>query len=140
MSFSSSVHGSSPGWRGRPMVGVRIQFFRRHAAKALLSALPFFVGCAGTWDTVTSRRFKDDPFHVMFHSDDPNQVLKSSEEAGMRAKAMLEIKEPKKAGGTEEEQFQILQILATSATSDKHPQCRMNAIAALGRFEDPRTS
>src|SRR4051812_16681379 len=32
-------------------------------------------GCAGTYDLVTSQRFKDRPFHTLFVTEDPMEVL-----------------------------------------------------------------
>lgn len=112
----------------------------RYSVYAILLAAPLFGGCASTVDTMTGQRFKHSPFHTMFHSEDPLDQIKNSPEADVRAQAMLSIKEPKRSGGSEKEQFEVLQLLATSATSDKQPPCRLNAIEALGRFEDPRTS
>ena len=37
-------------------------------------------GCAGTWDTLTSKRFRDDPFTTMQHMvapEDPMMVLRA---------------------------------------------------------------
>jgi len=118
-------------------MGVRRQL---KCARLLLAALPFTVGCANTIDTITGKRYKDDIFTHTFYSDDPLEVMRSSNDSTLRAKAMMKIREPKQHGADEKEQFEVLQLLATSATSDKQPICRLRAIEALGRFEDPRTA
>jgi HEAT repeat protein len=41
-------------------------------------------------------------------------------------------------GGTEAQQEEIISLLSRTATSDKSGLCRVAAIDALGRFEDPR--
>ena len=124
-------------------VAVRIQKRLRRtffvAAGAILLAPPF-VGCAGTVDRITSQRFRDKPFHTLFYTDDPLDVLRNVPEGDDRAKAMLAIKEPKLAGRSEAEQNEVVEILAKSATSDKHSICRLNAIEALSHFEDPRAA
>jgi len=118
-------------------MGVRRQL---KCARLLLAALPFTVGCANTIDTITGKRYKDDIFTHTFYSDDPTEVLRSGKDDTQRCKAMMKIREPKQNGADEKAQFEVLQLLATSATSDKQPNCRLQAIIALGRFEDPRTA
>ena len=76
----------------------------------------------------------------MFSSDDPVWVLENVPEGDQRARAMLAVKEPKRRGGNDEEQTKVVDIIAASATSDKQVVCRLSAIEALSRFEDPRTS
>ena len=98
-------------------------------------------GCAGTMDTLTSRRFRDDPFHTLFGSDDPMVVLRATDESGdQRVRAMQALKEPKKNGLTDQDQNEIVQILSSAATTDHQAVCRMSAIETLARFEDPRAS
>jgi hypothetical protein len=93
-------------------------------------------GCAGTYDLVTSQRFKDRPFHTLFHRDDPIQV----EEGDDRVRAMQDVKEPKQSGGTDADQEKLLGILQASATTDRRPLCRLAAVETLARFDDPRVS
>jgi hypothetical protein len=95
-------------------------------------------GCAGTYDLVTSQRFKDRPFHTLFHKDDPMQVLETVEEGDDRVRAMRDVKEPKRAGGTDAQQDKLLGILQAGATTDPRPLCRLSAVEALSRFDDPR--
>jgi len=110
------------------------------ACGVLVLASPFCTGCANTIDVITGNRFKDAPLTNMFGSEDPVEVLRTSDDSNVRAKAMLKLREPAKRGGSETEQFEVLQFLATSATSDKQVYCRLQAIETLGRFDDPRTS
>lgn len=95
-------------------------------------------GCAGTWDKVSSRKFREAPLHAMFGSDDPMTVLRTKVEGNERAEAMRQLKEPAQNGGTAQEQDEALQILGTAATSDLSPILRTAAVDALGRFQDPR--
>lgn len=100
-------------------------------------------GCTGTWDTLTSHRFLDHPFNTvqkMVSPEDPVLVLRADppREGDERAAAMRRLKEPINNKGTPEDQDAILDILAKAATSDPSPVLRMEAIGALGRFQDPR--
>jgi hypothetical protein len=97
-------------------------------------------GCAGTLDTITSQRFRENPFRAMFHSDDPMYVLRNVPEADDRAKAMQKIKEPSRSGRPAGEQDELIQILSSSATADRQAVCRFGAIEALTRFDDPRAA
>lgn len=95
-------------------------------------------GCAGTYDTITSQRFKERPFHTLFSSDDPIYVLENVQEGDARVRAMKKLKEPKEHGGSTVAQDKAIAILQASATTDKRPLCRLAAVDALSRFKDPR--
>lgn len=95
-------------------------------------------GCASTWDTLTSKRFRDKPFGTMFGSEDPMTVLRTNPDGEDRARAMTHLKEPAVNGKGEAEQDEALQILQTAATTDNSPWVRIAAIEALGKFQDPR--
>ncbi len=95
-------------------------------------------GCASTWDTVTSRKFRHNPYAAMFQSEDALTVMRTSVEGDERARAMRRLKEPVKHGGTSGEQDEALQLLSAGACSDPSPVVRVAAIDALGRFEDER--
>jgi HEAT repeat protein len=95
-------------------------------------------GCAGTWDTVSSQKFRDSPFKTLFTSEDPMTVLRTKVEGNERADAMRRLKEPKLNGQSDQVQDEALQMLATAATSDPSPIVRTAAIDALGQFRDPR--
>lgn len=116
------------------------------AAVALSLSL---TGCAGAWDTFTSRRFKDGmierPFETtkrMFSSEDPLVVLRADppRDGDERAKAMRRLKEPIENGGTPQDQDEIIGLLARTATADPSPVLRLAAIEALGRFHDGRAA
>lgn len=96
-------------------------------------------GCATTWDTMTSRKFRQKPFSTAFATEDPLTVMKTSVEGDERAGAMRRLKEPLAHGGTSTEQDEALQLLTTAAVSDPSPVVRVAAIDALGRFKDERT-
>jgi hypothetical protein len=95
-------------------------------------------GCAGTYDLITSQRFKERPFHTLFTSEDPIQVLETVQEGDARVRAMRNLKEPRENGGTAEQQDKVLAILQASATTEKRSLCRLAAVEALSRFKDPR--
>ena len=101
-------------------------------------ALLGLCGCANTLDSLSTRRFRDRPFETMFSSPDPMVVLRTSAEGDERIRAMQVVKEPRKGGGSEAQQEELVGLLSTAATSDKSGLCRVAAIDALSRFEDPR--
>lgn len=94
-------------------------------------------GCASTWDTVSSRRFRDAPFGTMFgRDDDALAVLRTSPVGDERARAMARLKEP--AAGPDRDE--AVKLLATAASTDPSPWVRLTAVDALGRFTDPRAA
>lgn len=95
-------------------------------------------GCSGTYDFVTSQRFRSDPFGAMFRSEDPIMVLETNPEGDERVRAMKSLKEPLKNGGTTADQDRLIALLQTSATTDRRALCRLAAVEALSRFEDER--
>lgn len=105
-------------------------------------------GCAGGgWDTLTSHRFRDGllehPYETVngfYFPEDAALVLRTEpqRDGDERAAAMHRLKEPILNKGTQEDQDIIVNILAKAATSDPSPVIRMEAIGALGRFQDPR--
>ncbi len=103
----------------------------------LLFLLPAVVGCAGTWDQVSSRDFRENPFGTMFRTDDPMTVLRTKSDGTARADAMQRLKEPAANGKAAGEQQEALNYLYAAATTDHSPVVRTSAIDALGRFEDP---
>lgn len=112
---------------------------RRLLILVVVLAVACQLGCAGTWDVVSSRKFREDPFRTMFTSEDPITVLRNKVDGNERANAMQRLKEPAKNGKSPQEQDEALQILWTAATTDPSPLVRVAGIDALGRFEDPRT-
>jgi hypothetical protein len=109
-------------------------------AFALLLLAALSGGCASTWDTVTSRKFRQKPFDVMFKSEDPLTVMKISNEGDERAHAMQRLKEPIRNGGTSGDQDEAINLLSAAAVSDPSPVVRVAAIDALGRFQDERAA
>jgi hypothetical protein len=100
-------------------------------------------GCAGTLDTITSRSFRQDPFNTTYRAirpEDPMAVLRADppRSGDERAKAMLRLKEPLRNGGTQQDQDEVIDLLARTATADPSAVLRAAAVSALGRFEDPR--
>ena len=95
-------------------------------------------GCAGTWDKISSRKFRDNPIGTMFDRRDPLSVMQSSPEGDDRAAAMRKLKEPAANGRGEPEQDEALKLLTDAAINDSSPVVRVAAIEALGKFRDPR--
>jgi HEAT repeat protein len=95
-------------------------------------------GCAGTYDLVTSQRFKERPFHTLFVTEDPMDVLEHVQEGDDRVRAMHNLKEPKENGGTQAQQDRAIAILQEAATVDNRPLIRLAAVEALARFKDQR--
>ena len=95
----------------------------------LAAAALNFTGCAGTYDLVTSERFKERPFHRCSR-DDPVQVLETVQEGDDRVKAMKNLKEPKESGGNSADQDRMMTILQTAATNDRRSLCRLAAVEA----------
>lgn len=110
-----------------------------------LAAVLSATGCAGTWDTLTSRSFRDKPFGTMqkmCSPEDPVGVLSADppRSGGERADAMRRLKEPLRNGGTQDAQNAMLDVLAKAATVEPSPVLRLSAIESLGRFEDQRVA
>ncbi len=102
-------------------------------------------GCAGALDTVTSRRFRQEPFNTtyrMIRPEDPLAVLRADppRSGDERAKAMLRLQEPLAQGLTQQDQDEIIDTLARAATNDPSPVLRLAAVEALGRFQDQRAA
>ncbi len=95
-------------------------------------------GCAGTYDLITSQRFKERPFHTLFTSEDPIKVLETDQAGDDRVRAMKKLEEPREHGGSTDQQDRVIAILEQSATTEQRPLCRLAAIEALSRFKDPR--
>lgn len=102
-------------------------------------------GCANTWDTLTSRKFRQAPMTTtkhLFSPEDPLVVLRADppRDGDDRAKAMRRLKEPLRSGLTQQDQDEVVDLLARAATADPSPVLRLAAIEALGRFDDPRAA
>jgi len=129
-------------------VGVRFDNYQKRGRSSLVVAclvLPFFSGCAETMENMTSEHFKQAPFTNMYHAlfykdEDPLDLLRKSQEGDVRAKAMMVLQEPKRSGRPASDQDEVIQILQASATTDNRAICRLGAVEALGRFEDPRAT
>lgn len=113
------------------------------AGVAVVSAC--LTGCADAWDTLTSRKLRQDPVGVtqrMIVPEDPLVVLRADppRDGDERAKAMRRLKEPSRNGLTQQDQDEVIDLLARAATADPSPVLRLAAIDALGRFDDPRAA
>lgn len=118
---SSSHHPAQPSrWR------------RLGAGAALCLGL---CGCANFWDEVTSRNCD---WNHLWKDPNPLDVLAKSSDGAKRGKALAQLQEPIKHGGTREQQEMYIEILTAGATTDREPLCRLGAIRALGECKDPR--
>lgn len=92
-------------------------------------------GCANFWDDVTSRDFE---FKSYFSKPSPFAVLQDSQDGDKRARAFRALREPKRFGGTDQDQDAVVKMLTAGATSEKQFLPRLAAIESLGHFEDAR--
>ena len=100
-------------------------------------------GCAHTWDTLTSQRFRDAPFTTLRHliqPEDPVVVLladppRSGDE---RASAWQRLGAERFHQCAPEQQVQLWHMLEHDAAREASPWVRLSAIQALGRLPDPR--
>jgi hypothetical protein len=96
------------------------------------------LGCASTWDEVTSR--ERDYREIFWLKPDPLETIRTTTDGERRGKALARLKEPLQNGGTAQDQDAYLKILSTAALQDREPMCRLGAIRALGEFKDPRAA
>lgn len=113
------------------------------AGVALLSL--GLTGCGAALDTITSRKFRQDPLGVTQRAivpEDPLVVLRADppRDGDDRAKAIRRLKEPAKVGLSPQDQDDVIDLLAWTATADPSPVLRLAAIDALGRFDDTRAA
>ncbi|QVL33279.1 hypothetical protein KIH39_05010 [Telmatocola sphagniphila] len=122
----------------KAFIAVRCQFAPSIAVVGALSLLT--AGCGLTGDQITSKRFRDEPFKMTFgQREEPMSVLtRDNAEGDERIDAMQRLQEPMSRGGSKTEQDTAIRILTEIATSDPQGMCRLAAVEALGRFQDPR--
>lgn len=101
-------------------------------------------GCASFWSEISSRE-RDMSF--VWGSPDPLVVLRDHTDNQRKAEALSRLHEPKRHGGTQEQQDLYLQILARAAVNEepgrtkplsRDPLCRLSAIRILGEYKDDR--
>jgi hypothetical protein len=109
--------------------------WRRLLAVAGLAGLSLS-GCAVTWDDVTCRDFK--LADMWTKPPEPLTVLRDSKDGDKRAKAIRALKEPRRNGGSDQDQDTILAILAAAAREESRYYVRLEAVRKLGEFKDPR--
>jgi hypothetical protein len=107
----------------------------RHVLTPVLLGALSATGCAGWWDQVTSRDYK---LGQMFRPTDPLVTLRDSTDGDARARALRSLKEPRRRGGTEEQQNLHVEVLCRAASTERHALCRLAAIHALRDYRDPR--
>jgi len=126
---------------GYPQERGRIERGRYAMRRTILAAGTLalgLTGCASTWETVSSRTFRESPMKALFKNDDAMTVLRTKVDGNARADAMRRLKEPAASGASKEEQDEALQMLGVAATTSPSPVIRTAAIDTLGRFRDPR--
>jgi HEAT repeat protein len=92
-------------------------------------------GCGTFWDDLTRRDFT---FQRLYTQPDPLVVLRDSQDADDRARAMRALHEPLQNGGDQSAQELVVKVLTTAAVSDRQIVCRQAAVFALRDFKDPR--
>jgi hypothetical protein len=107
---------------------------RRWLAGALLTSLGL-CGCADFWDSITSRDFE---FRSLYTRPDPIRVLAESKDGDKRAAAFASLREPKRHGGSEQDQKFIVDLLTAAARNESQFYARLMAVEKLGEFKDPR--
>ena len=60
------------------------------------------VGCASTWDRVSSKSFRDAPITAMTKNDEPMHTLVTKKDGNSRTEAMRKLKEPIANGQSEQ--------------------------------------
>ncbi|HEV8060143.1 MAG TPA: HEAT repeat domain-containing protein [Gemmataceae bacterium] len=121
----------------RQIISSRTAGWRISVAAGPVLAVLSITGCASFWDDVTSRDFK---VKSLFVQPDPLQVLQTTTDGDVRAKALRALKEPISHGGTQADQDEVMKLVTAAAVSDKQPICRLAAMQALGRFKDQRAA
>jgi HEAT repeat protein len=125
--------------QARPDAGSGRQRGRWLLAAPVL-ACASLAGCAGWWDEVTSREFK---FKEVFHRkppEDPLTVVEKDPDGDHRAKALRALKEPLQHGGSQADQDKFVQVLVSTATTDRQAVCRVAAVETLSTYRDPRAA
>ncbi len=118
----------------------RVPFLAGFAVVSLVST-----GCAGALDTITSRRFREQPWQTtkrMWSPEDPLVILLADppREGDDRAAAMRRLKEPIWTKASPEARDAVMALLEKAAISDPSPVLRMEAVEVLGRLGDPRAA
>jgi hypothetical protein len=116
---------------------------RRYCLLLGSSLLMLNVGCAHTWDVLTSQRFRDAPLtsvQRLLRPEDPVAILladppRSGDE---QADAWRRLSAERYQQCSPEQQVRLWHMLETTATQEHSPVLRMAAIHTLGRLGDPR--
>ncbi len=100
----------------------------------LLLAFSTLVGCRNLDDF----HWKKMNFEVFQDPENPLEVIRTSQDGNLRARALRCLKEPLQHGGTQQEQDQVIAVLNYSASHEAQMWCRLAAIDSLRKFKDPR--
>jgi HEAT repeat protein len=106
------------------------------ALGVLTLALAASVGCRNLDDF----HWKKMNFEVFHDPENPMEVIRTSKDGNLRARALRCIKEPLANGGTQQEQDAVIAVLSYSASHESQVWCRLAAVDALRRFKDPRAA
>lgn len=101
------------------------------------------LGCAHTWEVLTSQRFRDAPLTTLqrlVRPEDPVDILladppRSGDE---QADAWQRLSAERYQQCAPEQQVRLWHMLEAAATREHSPVVRLAAIQALGRLPDPR--
>jgi hypothetical protein len=100
------------------------------------AAILWLAGCSNM-DEFSIKKMN---FEVFRDPENPMEVIKTSKDGNLRARALRCLKEPKAAGGSQEEQDAVVAVLVYSASHEAQPWCRIAAIDSLRKFKDPRAA
>ncbi len=98
------------------------------------------IGCAYTWNKMTSRRFRKEPRTTLFVTPDPMVVMRNPDkyDADTTREAMLNLTEKKIVALSEQDRQDLIAILEPMAIKDPAYLMRWDAMKTLARIKDPR--
>jgi HEAT repeat protein len=117
-----------------PTILVRLLASRQALGAALVAGAMGLSGCAAMDDF----SWKKMNFDVFTSVKNPLEVIKSTSDCNLRARAIRELKEPSATYGSQQEQDLYVAVLNHLAATDGDPLCRMAAVRMLRTYKDPR--
>jgi hypothetical protein len=125
---------------GRTAVTGQDKAAPRLAGGVTLGVLTLVLACSAGCRNLDEFHWKKMNFEVFRDPDNPLEVIRTSKDGNLRARALRCLKEPLAHGGTQQEQDAVVAVLNYSASHESQVWCRIAAIDALRRFRDPRAA
>ncbi|MFO0876762.1 MAG: HEAT repeat domain-containing protein [Gemmataceae bacterium] len=110
---------------------------RRSGILVVLASAFFFLAGCSNMDEFSWKKMN---FEVFREPENPVEIIRTSKDGNLRARALRALHEPLATGGTQEEQDAIINILTYSASHESQPWCRIAAIDTLRKYRDPRAA